>query len=88
MPRHLADEQQWRMAQLHRLARLNRQDRDLFGRNLGNELGDASGDLDSVLVELRLPKQAGQHRAPELQLGREMAGGGALVSAGTEIEYI
>src|SRR5262249_7513962 len=50
----------------------------------------AAGDLDSVLVELALPKQACEHRAPQLQLWRDVPRRRALVRArcGVEIECV
>ena len=84
--RHLAHQQQRRMTQLHLLARLDGERGHLLGRNLGHEFRDAAGDLDSVLVELALPEQASQHRAPQLQLGRDVSRRRALVSARTEVQ--
>jgi hypothetical protein len=52
-----------RMTQLHPLASFDCQRRHLLGRDLGNEFGNAAGDLDPVLIKLALPKQARQHRA-------------------------
>ncbi len=60
---HLADKQKRRVTQLHPLASFNGKRSHLLGLDLGNELGNAAGDLDSVLIKLALPKQARQHRA-------------------------
>ena len=84
---HLADKQQWHMAQLHLLARLYRQPRDLLNRNLRHEFGDAAGDLDSVLVELAFPKQASQHRAPQLQLRRNLPRRSTFMRATSKVEF-
>src|SRR5581483_6567990 len=84
--RHFADEQKRRVAQLHLLAGLDSKRSHLVGRNLGHQLGDAAGDLDSVLVELALPKQAGEHRAPQLHLGRDVPCRCTLVRARCSVE--
>jgi hypothetical protein len=64
--RHLADEQQRHVPQLHLLTRFDRKRGNLLRRDLRHQFGNAAGDLDAVLVELALPKQAGQHRAAQL----------------------
>jgi hypothetical protein len=74
------------MTQLHLLASLDGQRSDLLGCNLRHQLGDAASDLDSILVELALPEQAGEHRAPQLQLGRNVPSWCALVRAKSEVE--
>ena len=70
--RHLADEQKRRVAQLHLLASLDGERRHLLGCDLWHQLGDTAADLDSVLVKLVLPQQAGEYRAPQLQFGRNV----------------
>ncbi len=74
------------MTQLHLCPSLNRERGHLLGCNLGNKLRDAARDLDAVLVELALPKQAGQHRAPQLQLRREVARRRAFMRAQTKVQ--
>src|SRR5262249_45156252 len=54
--------------------------------DLRHQLGDAASDLDSVLVELALPEQAGEHRTPQLQLRRNLPCRCALVGAGAEVQ--
>src|SRR4029077_9805152 len=78
---HLAHQEQRCVTKLHLLARLDRERSNALGLDLGNEFRDAAGDLDAVLVELALPKQAGQHRTAQLQLVRDVTGRGALVMA-------
>ena len=51
------------MAELHLLARLNGKCGDALGLDLGDEFRDAARDLDTILVELALPQETGQHRA-------------------------
>ena len=84
--RHLAHEQQRRVTQLHLLARLDGKRGHLLGCDLGHEFRDAAGDLDAVLVELALPEQASQHRAPQLQFRRDVAGRRTFVRARTEVQ--
>ena len=88
MTRHLADDQQRSVTKLHLLARLNRQRSHLLGLNLRDEFSDAACYLDTVLVELRLPEQASEHRPAKLMLRGDMARRRALVSARliTEVE--
>jgi hypothetical protein len=59
MTRHLADEEKRRVTQLHLLAGLGGKRSDLLGRDLGHQFGNATGDLDSLLVELLLSEEAG-----------------------------
>src|SRR5438046_5310304 len=61
------------MTQLHLLAGLHGQRCDLASRHLAYQFAYASGDGDSVLVELVFPEHARQHRAPKLHLRRDMA---------------
>ena len=86
--RHLAHEQQRRVTQLHLLAGLDGKRGNLLRRNLGHQFGNAAGDLDAVLVELSLPKQASQHRAAQLQLQRDVTGRRSLVGTGAEIQCV
>ncbi len=86
VPRHLADQQQRRVTQLHLLARLDRQSRNLLRLDLRHQLSDAAGDSDTVLIELVLPQQAARKRAPQLQLRADVARGSALVRARDEVE--
>src|SRR5580765_119771 len=83
---HLTHEQKRRVTQLHLLARLDCQCSHLLGRDFGDELRDAARDLDSVLVELALPEQAREHRAPQLQLRGDVARGSTLVRSRTRVE--
>jgi hypothetical protein len=83
---HLSDEKKWRMTQLHPLASFDCQRRHLLGRDLGNEFGNAAGNLDSVLIKLAFPKQARQHRAAQLQLRRNVSRGSALVRASSKVK--
>src|SRR5208282_6367661 len=83
---HLADKQKRRMTQLHTLAGFDCQSRHLLSRDLGNEFGNAAGDLDTVFVELALPKQARQHGAAQLQLRRDVSRRSALVSARSKVK--
>ena len=62
LSRHLADKQKRRMTQLHFSTSLDSKRGHLFRRNLWYELSNTPGDLDSVLVELAFPEQAGEHR--------------------------
>ena len=55
----------------------------LLRRDLRDQFVDAAGDLHAVLIELALPQQAGEHRAPQLLLGGEAARRRALVCART-----
>ena len=86
--RHLADEQQRRMTHLHLLTSLDRKRGNFLRRDLGHQFRNAASDLDAVLVELALPKQAGQHRAAQLELRRDVPGSRALVSARAEVEGV
>src|ERR1700733_5582731 len=86
MTRHFADDQKRRVTQLHLLARLNGKGSHLLGPNLRHSLGDASGDLDPVLVELALPKETRKHRAAQLHLRRDVACGRVLVRARCSVE--
>src|SRR5262249_20870766 len=61
LPRHLADNQKWCMTQLHSSTSLDSKRGHLFRHDLWYELSNAPGDLDSVLVELAFPQQAGEH---------------------------
>src|SRR5262249_47552365 len=79
--RHLTHQQERRVAQLHLLAGLHGQGRHLLRRHLGHQFADTTGDSYAILVKLLFPEHAGQHRAPELQLRRYMAGRRALVGA-------
>src|SRR5579859_5784188 len=63
--RHLADEQERRVAQLHRLTRFEGQRSDLRRVYLRDQFADAAGDLHAVLIELALPEQTGEDAAPE-----------------------
>ena len=63
--RHLADEEERRVAQLHRLTRFEGQRGDLRRVHLRDQFADAAGDLHAVLIELALPEQTGEDAAPE-----------------------
>src|SRR5579864_638022 len=86
MTRHLTDEQKRRVTQLHLFARLDSQRRHLLRANLGNEFRDATCDLDSILVKLALPEEAGQHRAPQLQFGGDVPRWSAFMRPRSEVE--
>src|SRR5262249_16945007 len=61
------------MAKLHLFAGFDRQRSYPLGGDLGHKLRDATGDLHAVLIKLRLPEKAGQYRAPQLKLMRNVA---------------
>jgi hypothetical protein len=86
--RHLADQQQGRVTQLHPRARFDGQRRHLLTRDLGYQFSNATGDLDSVLIELRLPEQTRQHRAPQLQFRRDVPRRRAFVGSGADLRCI
>ena len=89
--RHFADEQKRRVAQLHLLAGLDGKRRPpSLPRPLGTSSAMRPAISTPVLVELALPKQAGQHRAPQLHLRRDVPCRRALVRArcGVEIECV
>src|SRR5215472_909828 len=79
VPRHLADDEQRRMPQLHHLARLDGECRDPLGVDLRHQRLDAVGDGDAVLIELILPEEAVHQRALQLHLGRETLAACALM---------
>src|SRR6185437_15328953 len=68
MARHFANQIQRRVTQLHRLARLDSQSRHLRSLHLRRQLANPPRDLHSILVELALSQQAGQHAAPQCLL--------------------
>ena len=78
---HLAHQEQRRVTELHLLTRLDGKHSHSLGLDLGNKLGNAAGDLNAVLIKLALPEQAGEHRAAQLQLVRDVTRGGSLVGA-------
>ena len=67
------------MAELHHLARLDRQRGRLLRVDRRHELRHAVGDGDAVLVELVLPQEAVHQAPPQLLLRREAAGAGAFM---------
>jgi hypothetical protein len=79
--RHLAHQQQRRVAQLHPLARLDGQRGNLLRRNLRNQFVDAAGDLHAVLVELALPQHAGENLRRSACSGVMTLGRRSLVGA-------
>jgi hypothetical protein len=79
MPRHLADDEQRRVTQLHHLARLDGKRGDPRRWHLRHQRLDALGDGDAVLVKLVLPQKAVHERALQLHLGREAPAARALM---------
>ena len=77
--RHLANEQQWSMTQLHLLARLNGERGNLRGFDARNQRSDAIGNGHAILVELVLPQHVGQHGAPQLRFRADLRSGRALM---------
>jgi hypothetical protein len=61
VPGHFANKQKRSVTQLHLPAGFDRKGGHLFGHNLWHELSYAVGDLDSVLIQLCLPKETGEH---------------------------
>jgi hypothetical protein len=49
------------MTKLHLLASFDGERGNLFGVDLRDKFCDATGDLNSIFVELRLPEQAGKY---------------------------
>src|SRR5579864_794366 len=84
--RHLTHEQKRRVTQLHLLASFDGERSHILSRDLGDEFRDAARDLDSVLIELALPEQACQHRAPQLQLRGDVARRSTFVRARTKVQ--
>src|SRR6185312_2927019 len=62
------------------LARLDPQCRDVLGCTLCGKLGNPLADFSAVLVELRLPQEAGEHRAAQLREHADAGSRSALVS--------
>ena len=58
----------------------------LLGRYLWHQFGDTTRDLDSILIKLILPEQAGERRAPQLQFGRDVTRRCSLVGARSKVE--
>src|SRR6185437_9499130 len=79
--RHLTHQQQRSVTQLHLFAGLDGQRSYLFRRDLGHQLTDASCDRYTILIELVFPQHAGQNRAPQLLLRRNMLRRRAFVRA-------
>ena len=82
VPRHLADDEQRRVPQLHHLARLEGECRDPLRVDLGHQRLDALGDGDAVLVELVLPQEAVHQRPLQRHFRREAPGLRALMREG------
>ena len=53
------------MSQVHLLACLDRERRNVLRHALRSQVGNPLADFHAVLVELRLPQEAGEHRATQ-----------------------
>jgi hypothetical protein len=78
---HLAHQQQRGVAQLHPFAGLDCQRCHTLGGNLRHQVAYASGDQDTVLVELVFPQHAGEYRKAQRLLRRDYTSWSSLVRA-------
>src|SRR5215468_7571616 len=65
---------------MHLLARLDRERRHILRQALRHQRGNPLADLFAVLVELRLPQEAGKHGTAQLREDADVTSARTLVS--------